>query len=74
MRLPSRDERMVPRRYDAVRVQLHCSAIDTHSRQLILGRATIYADGWAQWDEDGHVITGFLQAGPCCDPPEVSAL
>jgi hypothetical protein len=42
-------------------------------RQLILEQATICANGWARWDEDGHVIIGYLQAGPCCDPPEVDA-
>ena len=72
MRMPSRDERMAPRRYQAARVQLHCPAIDTHTRQLILEQATIYADGWARWNEDGHVIIGYLQADRCCDPPEVS--
>jgi hypothetical protein len=71
---PSRDERMTPRRYDAARVEVHCSAIDTHTRQLILEQATIYADGWARWVEDGHVYIGYVQAGRCCDPPEVSAL
>jgi hypothetical protein len=71
---PSRDERMAPRRYDAARVEVHCSAIDTHTRQLILEQATIYADGWARWVEDGHVYIGYVQAGRCCDPPEVSAL
>jgi hypothetical protein len=74
MRMPSRDERMTPRRYQTARVQLHCQAIDTHTRQLILEHATIYADGWAQWGEDGHVISGYLQAGRCCDSPEVIAL
>jgi hypothetical protein len=32
----------------------------------------IYADGWARWDEDGHVIISYLQTGRCWDPPEVS--
>ena len=72
MRMPRREERMAPRRYQAARVQLHCPATATHTRELILEQATIYADGWAQWDEDGHVIIGYLQAGPCCDPPAVS--
>jgi hypothetical protein len=74
MRMPSRDERMAPRHYQVARVQLHCRAIDLHTRQLILEQATIYADGWARWGEDGHVIIGYLQAGRCCDPPEVSEL
>jgi hypothetical protein len=74
MRMPSRDERMAPCRYQAARVQLHCPTIDTHTRQLILEQATIYPDGWARWGEDGHVIVGYLQAGRCCDPPEVSEL
>jgi hypothetical protein len=74
MRIPRREEHMAPRRYQAARVQLHCPAIDTHTRQLILEQATIYADGWARWAEDGHVYVGYVQAGPCCDPPAVSAL
>jgi hypothetical protein len=74
MRPPSREERMTPGRYQAARVQLHGPAIDTHTRQLILEQATINADGWAQWGEDGHVMIGYLQAGRCCDPPEVIAL
>ena len=74
MRMPRRDEHMTPHRYQVARVQLHCPAIDTHTRQLILEEATIYADGWARWFEDGHVYVGYVQAGPCCDPPEVTAL
>jgi hypothetical protein len=74
MRMPPLEQRIAPRRYQAARVQLHCSAIDTHTRQLILEHATIYADGWAQWVEDGHVYIGYVQAGRCCDPPEVNAL
>jgi hypothetical protein len=27
-----------------------------HTRQLILEQATVYADRWAQWDEDARVI------------------
>jgi hypothetical protein len=65
---------MAPHRYQVARVQVHCPAIDTHTRQLILEQATIYADGWARWFEDGHVYVGYVQAGPCCDPPTVSAL
>jgi hypothetical protein len=72
MRMPSREERMTPRRYQEARVQLHCPAVGTHTRQLILEQATVYADGWACWAEDGHVYVGYLQAGPCCDPPAVS--
>jgi hypothetical protein len=34
----------------------------------------ISADGWVRWDEDGHMIIGYLQAGRRCDAPEVSAL
>jgi hypothetical protein len=69
---PTREERMTPCRYQAARVQLHCPVVDTHTRSLILEQATIYADGWAQWAEDGHVYVGYVQAGPCCDPPAVS--
>jgi hypothetical protein len=71
---PDRDERMAPHRYEAARVEVHCPAIDTHTRQLILEQATIYADGWARWVEEGHVYIGYVQAGRCCDPPQVSAL
>jgi hypothetical protein len=71
---PSRDERMPPRRYDAARVELRCRVTATHARQLILEQATIYTDGWASWVEDGHVYTGYVQTGPCCDPPEVNPL
>jgi hypothetical protein len=71
---PSRDERMPPRRFDAARVELHCRVTATHARQLILEQATIYTDGWASWVEDGHVYTGYVQTGPCCDPPEVNPL
>jgi len=45
-----------------------------HGRSLILEGATIYADGWARWAEDGHVMIGYIQAGRCCDAPAVSAL
>jgi hypothetical protein len=74
MRSPARDDRMPPRRFDAARVELRCRVNTAHVRQLILEHATIYTDGWASWAEDGHVYTGYVQAGPCCDPPEVSAL
>jgi hypothetical protein len=74
MRMPRREEHIAPHRYQAARVQLHCPAVDTHTRQLMLEQATVYADGWARWCEDGHVYVGYLQAGPCCDPPEVTAL
>jgi hypothetical protein len=47
---------------------------DTHTRQLLLEQATIDADGWARWDEEGQVMIGYLQAGRRCDPSEVSAL
>jgi hypothetical protein len=71
---PARDDRMPPRRYNAARVQLRCRVTPAHARQLILEHATVYTDGWASWREDGHVYTGYVQAGRCCDPPEVSAL
>ena len=73
MRMLSRNERMAPCRYQAARTQLHCPAINTPMRQLILEQATLCANGWARWDEDGHVIIGYLQAGRCCDPAEVGA-
>jgi hypothetical protein len=70
----ARDDRMPPRRYEAARVELRCRVTATHARQLVLEQATIYTDGWASWVEDGHVYTGYVQTGPCCDPPEVSAV
>ena len=69
---PDRDDRMLPRRYEAARVELRCRVTAVHAGQLILEQATIYADGWARWVEDGHVYIGYIQAGRCCDPPEVS--
>ena len=74
MRMPSRDERMALGRYEAARVELSCPTTTAHVRSLILTHATIYADGWARWLEDGHVYVGYVQAGPCCNPPAVSAL
>jgi hypothetical protein len=74
MRLSARDDRMPPRRFEAARVELHCSATAAHTRSVILEEATIYADGWAQWTENDHVIVGYIQAGRCCGIPEVSAL
>jgi hypothetical protein len=74
MRTHRREEHTAPRRYQAARVQLHCPTIATHTRQLIVEQATVYADGWAHWLQDGHVYVGYVQAGPCCDPPEVTAL
>jgi hypothetical protein len=71
---PARDDRMPARRYDAARVELRCRVTAAHAGQLILEHATIYTDGWARWIEDGHVYTGYVQAGRCCDPPEVSEL
>jgi hypothetical protein len=70
----TREDRLPPRCYQAARVELSCSVTTAHARSLILEDATIYADGWARWAEDGHVYTGYVQAGPCCDPPAVSAL
>jgi hypothetical protein len=37
-------------------------------------KKSLHADGWACWREDGHVYVGYVQAGPCCDPPAVSGL
>jgi hypothetical protein len=69
---PTREARMTPCRYPAARVPVHGPGVDTPTRSLLLEQATIYADGWAQWAEDGHVYVGSVQAGPCCDAPEVS--
>lgn len=71
---PNRDERMSPHRYEAARVELRCTTTAVHERQLILEHVTIYTDGWAHWAEDGHVYVGYVQAGLCCDPPDVSVL
>ena len=68
-----REDRPPAHRYEAARVELSCPAIPAHARSLMLEDATIAADGWARWAEDGHVIIGYLQAGSCCDPPAVSA-
>jgi hypothetical protein len=74
MRMPDRNDRGSPCDYEAARVEVRCRTTDTHERQLILEHVTIYADGWARWSEDGHVCVGYVQAGRCCDPPEVSTL
>jgi hypothetical protein len=58
MRRPGRGERMAARLYEAARVELHCPASAAHARSLILEDATVYADGWARWAEDGHVYVG----------------
>ena len=49
---------MAARLYEAARVELHCPASAAHARSLILEDATVYADGWARWAEDGHVYVG----------------
>jgi hypothetical protein len=72
MRMPRREEHTTPHGYEIARVQVHCRTVDTHARSLLLEQATIYSDGWARWAEDGHVYVGYVQAGPCCDPPVVS--
>lgn len=74
MKMSARDDRLPPRYYEAARVELRCQVTDAHVRCLLLEQATIYADGWASWHEDGHVYVGYVQAGRCCDPPEVSTL
>jgi hypothetical protein len=74
VKMPARDGRM-PQHHDIrARVDLHCRVIDTHTRSMILEHATIYADGWACWTEDGHVRVGYVQSGRCCDTPDVSPL
>jgi hypothetical protein len=70
----TREDRLSPSCYQAARVELSCPATTAHTRSLILEDATIYADGWARWAENGHVYIGYVQAGPCCDPPVVSEL
>jgi hypothetical protein len=74
MRTSARDDRGLPRRFETARVEVHCPKNAAHSRSLILEDATIYLDGWAHWLEDGHNYVGYVQAGPCCDSPAVSAM
>jgi hypothetical protein len=74
MKMSARDDRMPPRRYEAARVELRCRVTDAHTKCLILEQATIYADGWARWVEDGHVYIGYVQVGRCCEPPQASVL
>jgi hypothetical protein len=74
MRRPAPEKRPEPRRYEAARVDVHCPTTPEHERQLVLAHATIYPDGWAHWLEDGHEYCGYIQAGRCCHPPEVSML
>jgi hypothetical protein len=74
MRMPNREDRMPSHCYEAARVEVRCPTTAAHARQLILEHATIYADGWARWIENGHVYVGYVQAGRCCDPPQVSAV
>jgi hypothetical protein len=45
MRMLSRDERMAPGCYQAARSQLHCPALYTPMRQLILEQATSMPTG-----------------------------
>ena len=74
MRRSTREDQLPSRCYESARVELSCPVTTAHARSLILENATVYADGWARWAEDGHVYIGYVQAGPCCDPPVVSAL
>jgi hypothetical protein len=74
MKMSARDDKNPPHSYEAARVELRCRVSDAHVRSLILEQATIYADGWACWVEDGHVYVGYVQSGRCCDPPVVSVL
>jgi hypothetical protein len=74
MRMSDREDRLSPRHYEAARIALHCPETATPGRSLSLEDAMIAADRWARWAEDGHVMIGDLQAGPCCDPPAVSSL
>ena len=45
MRMPARDDRGSPRRYEAARDEVHGPATTTHARSLILEQATISHDG-----------------------------
>ena len=74
MRMPRQQDRPPPRYYEAARVEWQCSMTDMHAGSLILAQVAIHPDGWARWLEDGHVYIGYVQAGRCCDPPQVSAL
>jgi hypothetical protein len=72
MKMPMRYGTMAPHHDISARVKIHCQVRDMHARSMILEHATIYADGWAQWTENGHVTIGYVQAGPCCETPDVS--
>jgi hypothetical protein len=72
MKMPMRDGRMPQHDDISARIKIHCQVSDAHTRSITLEHATIYADGWACWAEDDHVRVGYVQAGRCCDTPEVS--
>jgi hypothetical protein len=72
MGISSRDESMLPWRYEAARVEFSCPVPTAQIRSLILAHATIYADGCARWLEDGHIYVGDVQAGPCCNSRRLS--
>ena len=72
MRMPARNGHTAQHQDISARVKIHCHVTEAHTRSLILEHATIYADGWACWIEDDHVRVGYVQAGRCCDAPDVS--
>lgn len=72
MRMPAHNEHMAQHHDISAQIKIRCSVTDAHTRSIILEHATIYADGWACWTEDDHVRVGYLQAGRCCDTPEVT--
>jgi hypothetical protein len=74
MQRPAREDRGTPCYFEVVRVKVSCPATEAHTRALILEHATIYADGWASWVEEGHARFGYVQAGPCCHRPEAHTL
>jgi hypothetical protein len=72
MRMPARDDRGAPRRYETARVEGPGPATTTHARSLILAHATLDHEGWARWAEDGPVMVGYGQAERGGGTPEVS--
>jgi hypothetical protein len=74
MQRPAGKDRGPPRHYEAATVEWRCRVTPAHAGQRLLAHVTIYSDGWAHWVEDGHAYTGYVQVGPCCDPPAVHAL
>jgi hypothetical protein len=61
MMMPARDGQMAQHHDISARVKFRCQVTDAHVRSMLLDHATIYADGWARWTENSHVIIGYLR-------------